>query len=279
MRNLSSFDLEAHRGGRGLMPENTIPAMKNAVDLNVTTIEMDVVISKDNKVVVAHDFSFNEVITTTPNGEYLTKKEAEEQLVYEMTYDELRKYNVGIKPHPEFPQQKKLNTYIPLLSELIDSVEAYTNSTGKTIRYNVEIKSGENTDGTHHPKPSTFCELLVAVLRAKKILERTKVQSFDIRPLQYIHETYPYLELAYLVENPTESLQEQIDKLGFVPNVYSPEASLVTKEVVNQCHQKGMRVIPWTVNMVKEMNELIALGVDGLISDYPNLFSQLPLHN
>jgi glycerophosphoryl diester phosphodiesterase len=277
VNNQSGFDFEAHRGGRGLMPENTIPAMKNAVDLGVTTLEMDAVISKDNKVVVSHDPFFNEAITTTPEGKYLTKKEAEEHLIYGMTYDEIRRYDVGIKPHPGFPQQKKINTYKPLLSELIDSVEAYAKSKGKTMRYNIEIKSKESTDGIRHPEPKAFSELFLAVLRDKKILDRTIVQSFDVRPLQYIHKTYPAIKLSYLVENTTAPLQEQLDKLGFVPEVYSPNSSLVTKEVVSQAHQKGMKVIPWTVNTVEDMNAIIAMGVDGIISDYPNLFTQLEI--
>jgi glycerophosphoryl diester phosphodiesterase len=271
----TSFDFEAHRGGRGLMPENTIPAMKNAIDVGVTTLEMDVVISKDGKVVVSHDPFFSETITTTPDGKQLTKKEAEEILLYKMSYDSIRRFDVGIKPHPGFPKQKKINIYKPLLTELIDSVEAYAKSKGMAMKYNIEIKSREGADGLRHPDPKTFSDLLIAVLKDKRILDRTIVQSFDVRPLQYIHKTYPSIKLSYLVENTPTPLQTLLDKLGFVPNVYSPNAAIVTKEVVDQCHKKGMTVIPWTVNTVKEMNALIAMNVDGIISDYPNLFKEL----
>lgn len=272
-----AFDFEAHRGGRGLMPENTIPAMKNGIDMGVTTLEMDVVISKDNKVVVSHDPFFNEVITTTPTGTYLSKKEAEEHLLYKMTYDSIRTYDVGMKPHPGFSQQKKIKAYKPLLSELIDSVEEYAKSKGIVIRYNIEIKSKESTDGVRHPDPVTFSEMLIAVLKEKKILDRTIVQSFDVRPLQYIYKTYASIKLSYLVENTLSSLQDQLDKLGFVPYIYSPNYPLLTRARVSQCHEKDMKVVPWTVNTVKEMKSLMAMGVDGLISDYPDLFAQVKL--
>ncbi len=273
----TKFDFEAHRGGRGLMPENTIPAMKNAVDLNVTTLELDVVISRDNKVVVSHDPYFGENITTTPDGKHLAKKEAEELLLYKMDYDSIRKYDVGLKPHPGFTQQRKIPAYKPLLTELIDSVETYARAKGKSMLYNIEIKSRAGFDGTRHPAPREFSELLIAVLNDKKIIERTIIQSFDVRPLQYIHNSHPSIRLSYLVENTTVPLAAQLNNLGFTPNAYSPNYAMLTKQVVDECHGKGMQVIPWTVNTVDEMNRLVDMGVDGIISDYPNLFAQLRL--
>lgn len=269
------LDLQAHRGGRGLMPENTIPAMKNAIDLDVRTLEMDAVISRDNKVVISHDVYFSEVITTTPEGNFIEKKDAPGYLLYTMTYDSIRKYDVGLKPHPDFPRQKKMAAYKPLLSELIDSTEAHAKTKGHKMEYNIEIKSKEGFDGIRHPDPQHFSELLIDVLKNKKILDRTTIQSFDIRPLQYIHQKYPSISLSYLIERPGELLQDQMNRLGFVPNIYSPPFPIVTKELVMQCHEKGMKVIVWTVNTVDQMNSIIAMGVDGIISDYPDLFANL----
>ncbi len=257
------------------MPENTIAAMMNAVDLGVTTLEMDVVISGDNKVVVSHDPFFAETITTTPDGKYLNKKQAEEYLLYKMNYNDIRKFDVGIKPHPTFAKQKKIPAYKPLLAVLIDSVEAYAKGKGRTMQYNIEIKSREGFDGIRHPDPSAFSEILITVLKEKNILNRTIIQSFDVRPLQYIHQKYPSIQLSYLVEKVTVSLQKQLDKLTFTPQVYSPNFAMVTKAMVAKCHAKGMKVIPWTVNTLKEMNELVAMGVDGIISDYPDIFADL----
>jgi glycerophosphoryl diester phosphodiesterase len=272
-----SFDFEGHRGARGLMPENTIPAMKAGIDNGITTVELDAVISKDNKVVVSHDPFFSDAITTTPDGKYLTKKEVEELAIYKMTYDEIAKYDVGMKPHPGFPQQQKIKVHKPLLSELIDSVESYARSKGKAIKYNIEIKSKQNTDGIYHPVPEPFSELLIAVLKDKNILDRTVIQSFDVRPLQYIHAKYPSIKLSYLVEATAGPLNNELGKLGFVPDTYSPNVVLVNKELIEQCHQKGIKVLPWTVNNVAEMQKLVEMGVDGIISDYPNLFAQVQL--
>lgn len=273
--NKKSLDLEGHRGGRGLMPENTIPAMKNGMDMGITTVELDAVISKDGKVVVSHDPFFNEAITTTPDGRYLTKKEGEALLLYGMTYDEIRKYDVGLKPYPAFPQQHRMKAYKPLLSELIDSVEAYAKEKHRTIHYNIEIKSKEGFDGVRYPDTKTFSDLVLAVIKDKGVLDRVVIQSFDVRPLQYIHKTYPAVVLSYLVEKTTAPLDEQLNKLGFTPAVYSPAYAMVTKELVDACHKKGIKVLPWTVNTVPEMKALIAIGVDGIISDYPNLYAQL----
>jgi glycerophosphoryl diester phosphodiesterase len=269
------LDLQAHRGGRGLMPENTIGAMKNAIDLGATTLEMDVLITKDNQVVVSHDPFFNEVITTTPEGKYIEKKDAQNYLLYSMTYDSIRKYDVGLKPHPDFPRQKKVKAYKPLLTELIDSVETYAASKGKKMRYNIEIKSNSRFDGVRHPEPKVFTDMLLQVLKNKKILDRVTIQSFDTRPLQYLHQAYPTVTLSYLVEKNSGTFQEQMDKLGFTPQVYSPLYTMLDKDIVDACHSKGMKVIPWTVNTVAEIQSLVKLGVDGLISDYPDLFSQV----
>lgn len=271
----SAFDYEAHRGGRGLMPENTIPAMLHAIDLGVTTLEMDAMITKDNQVIVSHDPYFNELITTTPEGKYLTKKEATERLIYSMPYDSVKKYDVGSKPHPDFPHQQKMKVSKPLLSDLIDAAEAHAREKGLTIHYNIEIKSKEGYDGIRHPDPGTFSDLLINVIKSKGTLDRTIIQSFDVRALQYMHKTYPKVTLSYLVEKTSTPLQELLDKLGFVPEIYSPNSANVTKELVTQCHQKGMKVIPWTVNTVDEMKAIKATGADGIISDYPDLFAQI----
>ena len=274
LQTANFLDLQAHRGGRGLMPENTIPAMKNAIDLKVTTLEMDVVISKDNQVVVSHDPFFNDVITTMPDGKFFTKKTSLQYLLYTLPYDTIRKYDVGTRPHPDFPKQQKMKAYKPLLSELIDAAEAYAKEKGHEIMYNIEIKSKEGFDGVRHPDPEAFSELLVSVLKQKQVVSRTTVQSFDIRPLKYLHTKHPSIVLSYLVEK-AGTLQTQLDKLGFVPETYSPEMSFVTPELVKQCHEQGMKIIPWTVNTTDEMKNLIRMGVDGIISDYPDLFKQI----
>ena len=174
------FDLEGHRGCRGLMPENTIPAMLKAIDLGVNTLEMDVVITADNKVVVSHEPFFNHEITTLPSGDTFPESNEEQYNIYKMTYDSVLRYDVGMKPHPRFPFQQKMNVQKPLLSTLIDSVESYISRTGKhKVFYNIEIKSKNTTDNIFHPEPEEFTDLLMDVILQKGIQDRVIIQSFD----------------------------------------------------------------------------------------------------
>ena len=270
------FDKQGHRGCRGLMPENTIPAMIKAIDLDVTTLEMDLGISKDKKVVVSHDPYFNDAITTSPSGQTLTKAEGQKLLLYEMNYEDIKKYDVGLKPHPLYPQQQKLAVSKPLLADLIDASETHASSKGKKMLYNIEIKSTPAGDGKKHPSVEEFVDLAMAVINAKAITERATIQSFDPRALQVMHRKYPSVQTALLIEDDDKrSLEEQLQQLGYTPTIYSPHFSLVNEALMNNCKQKGMKVIPWTVNILEEMKRLMALNVDGIISDYPDLFEKL----
>ena len=268
------FDTQGHRGCRGLMPENTIPAMINALDLGVTTLEMDAVITKDNKVVMSHEPFFNHEITSKPDGSYVTEPEEKSLNIFLMTYDEVKKYDVGIKPHPRFPKQKKMNVVKPLLSDLLDSVQNYVASHKRPLPYfNIETKTTPATDNVYHPEPAKFVETLMSVIKEKRIQERVIIQSFDLRTLQYLHDKYPSVKTAMLIEDyDKRGLKDQLKALGFLPTIYSPEYSLVTEDLVKSCHGQKIKVIPWTVNDKVTMDKLKALGVDGIISDYPELF-------
>jgi glycerophosphoryl diester phosphodiesterase len=270
----NNFDFQAHRGGRGLMPENTIPAMLAVMDNDkVTTLEMDLAVTKDKQVVVSHDPVLNPIITTKPDGSYIKANEVNENIIYQMNYDQLQKFDVGLKLHPGFKQQQKLAVNIPTLTDLIDSVEFKSKSNGRKMLYNIEIKSVDGKDIVEHPVPEEFVDLVVNLIEQKNITLRTTIQSFDLRPLKVLHQKYPKVQTAYLVfGKDCGDAQKQIHLLGFTPTIYSPEFKFVTKETVDYCHANNMKIIPWTVNTKTEIDALIALGVDGLITDYPNLF-------
>lgn len=274
-----AFDKEGHRGCRGLMPENTIHAMKKAVDLGVTTLEMDAVITKDRQVILSHEPFFNHEITTKPDGSFVKESEEKSLNIYQMSYAQTQTFDVGLKPHPRFPQQQKMAATKPLLSALIDTIKAYCREKKVSLpQFNIETKTQPATDGIYHPAPAEFVNTLMDVVKKKGIEANTIIQSFDFRTLQYLHQHYPAMRTSMLIEDfDKRSLDEQLQALGFTPTIYSPAFELVTKEVVERCHQKSIKVIPWTVNSVEEMKALIALGVDGIISDYPNLFSGLSL--
>jgi len=273
---LPAFNKEGHRGTRGLMPENTIPSMYKAIDHGVNTVEVDVVYSKDGQVVISHDVYFHPDITTTPDGRYLTSKEAQKHLLYTMTYDSIRKYDVGMKPHEDFPQQAKIPVYKPLLSELIDSTDLYAKSKGISILYNIELKTNKANDSIKHPPVEEFVDGVMKVVNEKKLSSRCYLQSFDFRPLQILNRKYPEIATAVLIGgNEKRSLDQILKDLGYKPEMYSPHYSLVTAQLVKECHDRGIKLIPWTVNTVEDMRRMKALGVDGIITDYPNYFSEL----
>lgn len=263
---LPDFDLQGHRGCRGLMPENTIPGMIRAMENGATTLEMDVVITKDGKVVLSHEPFFNHEITTKPDGSPVTISEEKSLNIYRMNYEEVRKYDVGMKPHLRFPQQEKIPAVKPLLADVIDSVE----SISLYPFYNIETKSSPLTDNIFHPTPDLFVEAVMKVIKDKKIEQRVIIQSFDFRTLKYLHAHYPQVKTAMLIEGSDKrSLQDQLSDLGFTPTIYSPEYSLVTASLVERCHNLKMKIIPWTVNDKSSFERLKEMGVDGIITDYP----------
>lgn len=273
---LPDFNKVGHRGARGLMPENIIPSMYKALDYNVNTVEVDVVFSKDKKVVISHDVYFHPDITTTPDGKFLDSKEAQQHLLYQMNYSEIKKYDVGLKPHKDFPLQQKIAAYKPLLGELIDSTDAYARQKNILVQYNIELKSNPSFDNVKTPPVEEFVDLVMEVVKEKKVEDRAYLQSFDFRPLKIINRKYPAMVTAVLISgNDKRTLQQQLSELGYTPEIYSPHYSLVTPALVEECHKNKMKLVPWTVNSLEEMKRLKKMGVDGIITDYPDYFSKL----
>ncbi|WP_439882390.1 glycerophosphodiester phosphodiesterase [Pontibacter sp. MBLB2868] len=272
---LPAFDLEGHRGARGLMPENTIPAMLKALELGVTTLEMDVHISKDGKVLLSHDPCINPEHELQPGGEEIPAADAQKYALYQLPYAQIRQFDAGSKFYARFPEQQLVHTHKPLLAEVIDTVQAFIKSHKlPQVFYNIETKSTPAGDGIYHPEPEEFVERLTDVIKEKELLPYVIIQSFDVRTLQVLHRTLPEVRTSLLVED-TNTLEQHLVALGFTPVIYSPDHALVTPELVQAAHSKGIKVIPWTVNSLDEMEALKRMGVDGLISDYPNLYKEL----
>ncbi|MHA6248021.1 glycerophosphodiester phosphodiesterase [Pontibacter sp. CAU 1760] len=273
--SLPAFDTEGHRGARGLRPENTLAAMVTALELGVTTLEMDVHISQDGQVLLSHDPYFNPDHELLPDGAEIPEADAGKFVLYQMPYSQIRGFDVGSKPHRRFPEQVLAPAYKPLLAEVFDTVQTYLQAHQlPQVFYNIETKSKPASDNKYHPEPQEFVEKLVAVIKQKDLLPWVIIQSFDVRTLQVLHRKYPDVKTALLVENKA-TLKENLSTLGFTPTIYSPAHGLVTPELVQQAHQKQIKVIPWTVNDLEQMQQLKHMGVDGIISDYPNLFQKL----
>ncbi|MRX77228.1 glycerophosphodiester phosphodiesterase [Pedobacter petrophilus] len=269
------FDLQGKAGARGIMPENTIQGMLKALDLGVTTLEMDAVISQDKQVVLSQEPYFNNEISLMPNGKAITFKDQKNYNIYKMDYEQVKKFDVGSKVHARFPGQMKFKAYKPLLSETIDAVEAYVkeNKLARPV-YNIETKTIKNGDNEFHPEPAAFVELIMEVVNTKKIARRVIIESFDMRTLQYLHEKYPKIQTSLLIDE-KEPFEDYITKLGFKPTIYSPYSVLVGKGLVDRCHEMGIKIIPWTVNTTKDLKYFMSLGVDGVITDFPNLMNQV----
>ena len=275
-----TVDVQGHRGCRGLRPENTIPAFIHALELGVSTpgvstpgvstLELDVVVSKDSQLVVSHEPFLSHLICTGPDGEKITAAQEKQYNLYEMPYAQIRRCDCGSQGHPRFPEQRTVAAHKPLLTDVIDSVEAYLLRHNRPlVQYNIETKSTEAGDKVFHPAPEEFVRLLLAVLTHKGITDRTIVQSFDVRTLQVARQLAPELRQALLVEN-LRGVRKNVAALGYVPEIYSPSYRLVDKKLREYTRQQGMQLVPWTVNERDDIRKMLDLEVDGIISDYPD---------
>jgi glycerophosphoryl diester phosphodiesterase len=272
---IPKFDVQGHRGCRGLMPENTIPAFITALDSGVTTVEMDLAITADKQVIVSHEPWMAASFCLDPNGKEINAKEEMKYNIYQMTYEQVKQWDCGSRKNERFPDQKKFKINKPLLSEAIVAIENHIKSFSRyEVDYNIEIKSMPEGDNKFHPVPAEFSDLVYNLIDQYLPWDRVVIQSFDFRVLKYWHEKHPEVRLAALVEN-LKTIDQNVRSLGFQPSIYSPDYQLLSKTEIKHVHDLGMRCIPWTVNDKKEMKELKSWGVDGFITDYPNLAREL----
>jgi len=265
------IDVQGHRGCRGLLPENSIPAFKKAIEIGVTTLELDLAISKDKKVVVSHDPFMNHEIALDLSGNEISEADEKKFNLYTMSYDSIKQYDCGSKPHSSFPKQKKMKVYKPLLEEVIDLAE---DQTQHTIFYNIEIKSLPEWDEVFTPRVDEFVNLVLNVIQTEGIADRVTIQSFDVRALEEIKRVAPKIKTALLVDE-NESINHKLSLLSFKPLLVSPYFKLLNSEVVKILHAKDFIVIPWTLNEEKDIETMIDYKVDGIISDYPDVVMEI----
>lgn len=264
------FDWQGHRGARGLLPENTIPAFIKALELGVTTLELDLAVSKDSQLIISHEPWINPDICQNADNTPITKEEAEKKLIWHMSADEVRKYDCGSRGNPRFMTQQRMRIFKPTLAEMVEAVTAYCKENKRPLPYfNIEIKSQPAWDESRTPSVKTFAALVLSSVKRLKIYAKTGIQSFDPRALEAVHQLDKKITTALLIEN-EGTVESNLSKISFKPSIYSPYYILVDKKVVDYCHAQNIRVIPWTVNEVTDMKALIKLGVDGLITDYPD---------
>lgn len=259
------FEVFAHRGFRGLHPENTIAGMQKALAYGAI-LEFDLAITRDKQVVVSHDAVLNPKITQGPNGQTLGNEKIR---IYQMDYAALSAYDVGKTPNKDFPEQDRYPAHIPLFRELVDSVEAYAAARGiRDPTYFIETKLDPKTDGINHPGPKEFVDLMMQVVKEKGIQNQVIVQSFDPRTLQILRKEYPQIKLALLAKDGT-SVDDNLNKLGFVPGYYSINAQFINQELVDRCHALKVKLIVGNCDDYEEILRIARLGVSSVMSDFP----------
>lgn len=271
---IRDFDLQGHRGARGLLPENTIPGFIKAIDYGVDTIEFDLVVTKDRQILISHEPWFDHKISTKPDGTPVTEEEQRDFNIFEMTFEETQQFDVGIRGNPNFPNQQPMEATKPLMSDAIRAIEEYTAEKGlPPVAYNIETKSVPDEYGEFYPYPEEFSQLLYEELNKLHeefdLFGRVIIQSFDPSTLIEFRKLDDQIDQAMLV-NDQRQMQEYIDELGYTPEIWSPHYPLVTPEMVKEADERGMKVIPWTINTVMEMQRQLDMGVHGIITDYPD---------
>jgi glycerophosphoryl diester phosphodiesterase len=266
----TNIDIQGHRGCRGLLPENSIPAFIKALELGVTTLELDLAVTKDKVVVISHEPWLSHEFCSDLDGKRIEASKEKEFNIYALNYEALKKYDCGSLPHPRFPNQQLMRVYKPSLAEMIDSVKSYCKNNNKPLpHFNIEIKREPEYDGIYCPPVEEFCELVLKVIKDKGIESKCNLQSFDWETLRICHKLAPHIPLAMLVEN-NLSPEDNLKKLGFTPEIYSPYFKLIDAHLLEWCRNNKIKLIPWTVNEPNDIMKVLEMGVDGIISDYPD---------
>ena len=270
-------EIHGHRGCRGLRPENTLPAFLHALTLGVDVLELDVVISADQQVVVSHEPWLAARLGTGPHGEPIDPSRERAYNIFHLPYATIRRCVVGAQELADFPEQQLLPSYRPMLSEVLQATEAACQLMGRTpVRYAVELKSSPDGDDVFHPQPAPFVALVMTELGVAHVQSRTTLLSFDPRILQAARRHSPGVALCLLNETsvPAAILFEQ---LGFVPNTYGPEFCLLSFEKLQglASNYPGLRIVPWTVNTPTDLKLALTWGVAGITTDYPNVLQAM----
>jgi glycerophosphoryl diester phosphodiesterase len=267
------IEVQGHRGGRSLFPENTLPAFEAAMQAKVHTLELDIQATQDGHLVIYHDFFLKK--------EHRKGLGVSSSLIYELKLSDLKKVDCGIRQDPDFPNQRCVpGASIPTLNELFTMLNESSHPHAKKVRLNIEIKRDPRFPAwTLAPKE--FAEKILSLVREHGFSERVYYSSFDPEILKAIARQDPKAELALIFQKETLEIAENFcpeNPLGFLLHIatalkvkiLSPEDSLIGDKIsVQALQQRGFRVIPWTVNSPYDWDKLLKLGVDGIITDYP----------
>ena len=263
-----AFDLQGHRGARGLAPENTLPAFAAALSLGVTTLELDVGVTHDGVVVVHHDRTLHPDIARGPDGRWLEQRGPP---LRSFDFDDLLKFDVGrlrmgSDYAKQFPTQRPMDgVRIPKLAEVFALARKAGNS---TVRFNIETKISPQAPDETLP-PDAFARAVIAEIRNAGMAARSTIQSFDWRTLAMVQAEAPEIATVYLTgQRFSEAAKKVADAGG---RIWSPDFLELDAEKLRQARSLGLQVVVWTVNEPAHIAAMLDLGVDGIISDRPDL--------
>jgi glycerophosphoryl diester phosphodiesterase len=263
-------EIHGHRGCRGLLPENTLPAFLKAAELGCDWLEMDVVITADSQVLVSHEPWMEHRLCRTPQGDSITELQAHDLNIYRMTLAEAQAFDCGSTRHPDFPDQENSRQYKPTLREVVEAVDEQAMEDGTMgIGFNIEIKSDPLLYGTYQPDAERFAELVLAQIDSLGISGRAIIQSFDPAVLEAVHRIDENMPVALLVDN-NDGLEANLKRISFTPTHYSPAFALVDKDLVKELDARDISLLVWTVNDKGDIKHMLKLGVGGIITDYPD---------
>jgi glycerophosphoryl diester phosphodiesterase len=269
-------EVHGHRGCAGPVPENTLTAFLHAMASGCEWIEMDVVVTRDGEVLVSHEPWMNAQLCRKPDGTRMTEEEGRAANIFRMPLAEAQSFpclpsTAGPAAGPWPKDWRK-----PTLAEVVRATDRFaTEHRLAPVKFNIEIKSGPELYGTYQPMPAPFAERVLNAIAELDIGARCMVQCFDVAVLEAVHAIHPDLPVALLVDN-TEGLEANLRRLDFTPHFYSPDLTLVDEALVHALRGKKIGLLVWTVNEVADIRRMIALGVDGIITDHPaRVFNEL----
>lgn len=256
-----------HRGCRGIMPENTIPAFQKAIELGADGIEWDVVVNKDKQLVISHEPFFQSSYCLDSNGNEI--KNESDFNIYNLTQEQIEKFDCGSKGNSKYPDQEKFKVSKPTVQEAFKIL----NLENKTLLF--EVKSEEKEYGKTQPYPEDFVQIILKEVENYKWKDNIVFMSFDSNIINEINKQNSSLKCVYLTYSPFVSLKKSLKDLDFKPYAVGMFHPTISKKEIKYAHENNIKVFAWTVNKEKDASHLKNLGIDALITDFPNIFLKI----
>lgn len=271
-----NFDIQGHRIAKGLAPENSLFAIPIALQIpSLTTLELDLAITRDKKVILSHDPWLSSELCDHPNDDRIMPYEDEKIIMYNMDYSQIMQYRCGGRLNKDYLKQRLKYEPKPLLDVAIAKIKEECLKLKRPFpQLNIEIKSAPEWDNFYTPKPAEYVKLVLEVIHRNEIESNVLIQSFDPRSLEEVRKQNPNIPVSLLGKKGSSWTQDKAS-LSFKPEVYSPHYSAINTNLVEEIKKDGIKVIPYTVNDSLQIGRIIESGCDGIISDYPDLVQRV----